>query len=244
VKRNTSKIEPKSTIATAATRLRAIVRQTKPGELLGSEEALTTTLGVSRTTIRQVARLLESEGLLKVRRGINGGYFASQPDLQTIEATVSAYLEMVETNVEDTTIVGSVLWIEAVRRAAQIGGTEAAAVAAKLRIKAVALKPTATFDQARKFEQESRAAVFGLIKSRYMELIFQLNVAFAQGHFPSRPSDLDETPEHREFVLAWRNAKLMEIDAIANGDEELGVVAARRGRALWYRRLWGKAKHP
>jgi GntR family transcriptional repressor for pyruvate dehydrogenase complex len=244
VKPSPSKSENKSTIATAASGLRTLVHATKPGELLGSEEALTAKLGVSRTTIRQVARLLESEGLLRVRRGINGGYFASQPDLQTIETTVSAYLDMVDANVEDTTVVGSVLWVEVVRRAARASGPEAKVLTARLRTKVAALKSTATFDEVLKFEQESRTAIFKLIKSRYIELIFQINAAFAQGHFPSRPSDRDDTPEHQEFVLAWRSAKLLEFDAIANGDEELSVVAARRSRALWYQRLWGRANQP
>ena len=75
----------KSTIDAAASRLRALARAANADALLGSEEALVAQLGVSRATLRQVARLLEREGLLKVRRGINGGYFAARPDLRTVE---------------------------------------------------------------------------------------------------------------------------------------------------------------
>jgi GntR family transcriptional repressor for pyruvate dehydrogenase complex len=106
-----------STIDAAASQLRSIVLSADEGALLGSEETLISRLGVSRATVRQVARLLEREGLLRVRRGINGGYFAARPDLQTIETTVSAYLEMLHTEPEDVTSIASALWVEVLRRA-------------------------------------------------------------------------------------------------------------------------------
>jgi hypothetical protein len=36
-----------------------------------------------------------------------------------------------------------------------------------------------------------------------------------------------------EFIGNWRNVKLLELNAIANGDQELGVMAANRSRELW-----------
>ena len=75
---------------------------------MGSEETLIAKLGVSRATVRQAARLLEREGFPRVRRGINGGYFAARPDVRTIEKAVSSYLEMVHTKPEDITVIASV----------------------------------------------------------------------------------------------------------------------------------------
>src|SRR6266404_239290 len=114
----------RSAIDAAAARLRELALAADDGELLGSEEALVEKLGASRTTVRQVARLLEREGLLRVRRGINGGYFAARPDLHTIETTVSAYLEMLHTEPEDVTTIASALWVEVLRRAARINSAE------------------------------------------------------------------------------------------------------------------------
>ena len=87
----------KSAIDTAAANLRSIVHSAEEGALLGSEEALVTKLGVSRATVRQAARLVEREGLLRVRRGINGGYFAARPDAHSIKAAVSSHLERLHT---------------------------------------------------------------------------------------------------------------------------------------------------
>jgi len=43
---------------------------------------------------------------------------------------------------------------------------------------------------------------------------------------------------HR-FLRDWRNAKLLELAAIADGDQELGGIAARHIRNGWQRRVWG-----
>jgi DNA-binding FadR family transcriptional regulator len=227
----------KSAIDAAASQLRSIVLTAEEGSFLGSEESLIAKLGVSRVTVRQVARLLEREGLLLVRRGINGGYFAARPDVRTIETAVSAYLEMVHTEPEDITAMASVLWVEVLRRAARMKTHESKALAEKYLERVRALRIDASFHDVLRIEQESRQDLFDLIKSRYIELIFQINTAFAHRQFPP-PSEKDNTQAHREFVHAWRNAKLLEFQSIADGDPELAMMAARHGRNVWHKRLW------
>lgn len=218
-------------------RLRAIVLAQGDGDFLGSEEALIEKLGASRATVRQVARLLEREGLLRVRRGINGGYFAARPTLGTVEAAVSAYLDTLDMDIEDVTAVASALWVEAVRKAANLRTEAARRVAGKLRARFEALRPDASFNQVLELETESRNEIFALTKARYIELIFQFNIAFSQTRFPPG-SRSDGAETHRTFVVAWRKAKLVECDAIADGDPEFGALAARRCRTLWHNRVW------
>lgn len=230
----------RTTIDAAARRFRELAHSTPPGSALGSEEELIAKLGVSRATVRQVARLLEREGLLVVRRGIHGGYFSARPNLSTIETSVSSYLEMLDTDVHETTIIGSALWVEVLRKAASIKSTEIGALMQPLRDRAAALQPSSGFNEILQLEKDMRAVIFGLISSRYIELIFQINLFFAQRRFPTNPGDLDGTPYHHEFVHIWRNAKLLEIDAITAGDPESAGLAARHSRKLWYRRIWGE----
>lgn len=232
--------QSRSTIEAAAAQFRALSLDAEEGALLGSEDTLVQALGASRATVRQVARLLEREGLLKVRRGINGGYFAARPDIATIEQAVSTYLATLDMDAQDVTTIASVLWVEVLRKAAGLRSAAARAMVETFRARVAAVRADASFSDIVQLEQESRTAIFDLVKARYIELIFQINVAFAQKRFAAAP-EMD-LAEHRAFVHAWRAAKLMELEAIADGDAELGMMAARHIRTLWHRRIWRDAR--
>jgi len=235
---------PTTALAAAADRLRALVLAAEDGAQIGSEEALVARLGYSRSTLRQVARLLEREGLLRVRRGINGGYFAARPEPGTVEATVSAYLEALHVGVEDATVIASALWVEVVRKAAAADPARAQHTAEALRQRVAALRSDATFAEVRALEHDCRTAIFRLADCRYIELIFDINTALANRTLSS-PTEADDSVAHREFVRAWRDARLMELAAIAAGDTELGAMAARHLRNLWHRRVWTRlAREP
>lgn len=226
----------KTAIEIAAERLRAIVLEASEGALIGSEEALIAQLGCSRATVRQVARLLEREGLLRVKRGINGGYFAARPDSGTIEATVSAYLQTLDLDTRDVIVIATTLWVEAIRKAVQASAAERQTSLAPLRKRVKALKDDATFDEVRELELKSQAAIFKLASSNYIKLIFDINVAFADRKFATPIVD-NESSAHLEFVRNWREAKLLELGAVASGDSELATLAARYSRKIWHRRL-------
>lgn len=51
------------------------------GERLPVEEDLTAQFGVARTTLREALRVLESQGLITIRRGRGGGPVVTHPDL-------------------------------------------------------------------------------------------------------------------------------------------------------------------
>lgn len=69
-----------------------ILSAPKAGAFLGSEEQLIAEVGVSRPTFRQAARLLEHEMLLKIKRGIGGGFFAQPPSTQAVSRMAAIYL--------------------------------------------------------------------------------------------------------------------------------------------------------
>jgi DNA-binding FadR family transcriptional regulator len=76
-----------------ATQLReAILHDYADGEMIGSEDDLIARFGVSRPTMRQAVRILQAEGLITVRRGLNGGMFASVPSADAVARAVSLLL--------------------------------------------------------------------------------------------------------------------------------------------------------
>src|SRR5215471_18892047 len=65
-KKEMAKGSSSPTLEAAIIKLREIVLATKNGALIGGEDSLVAKLGASRSTVRQAARLLEREGLLRV----------------------------------------------------------------------------------------------------------------------------------------------------------------------------------
>lgn len=230
--------KPKRTSATeaAASRVRSIVMECEPGTLLGSEEDLVTRLGCSRATVRQVARLLEREGLLKVRRGLNGGYFAARPDAGTIEATVAAYLDMLDVDPLDTTLMATVLWTEAMRKAALAGSSEIAAMVERLTRRVRKVDEDASFSEVRDAEFALQADVFALARSPYIKLIFDVNIAYSRRRLTAVAEGMDSAAG-AEFVKSWKAAKLMELQAIASKDPDLAASAGQHGRRVWHDRV-------
>jgi DNA-binding FadR family transcriptional regulator len=226
---------PRPGISHAMGGLRAHILKGEAGAFLGNEDALMALLGTSRGTVRQIARILEREGLLQVRRGATGGYYAAKPDLGAIEAAVSGYLHTLDVKSDDATMIASVLWIETMRKAAQAPPDERQGIADKFTARLTGLKPETSFDAILDFEFDYRDAIFELVGSRYVQLIFQINATFAHDTYNARP-ELSEA-EHLEFVRAWRNAKHLELAAMAIGDPDLAATAAGRARGIWHGRF-------
>jgi GntR family transcriptional regulator, transcriptional repressor for pyruvate dehydrogenase complex len=225
----------------AAARMRELSLATEPGELLGGEEALIGQLGFSRSTIRQAARLLEREGLLRVRRGPSGGYFAARPDAISIAETVASYLQTIELDGGDINLIASALYVEVVRKAAGRIDDEGKLSTQALRSRVLAVKPTATFTQVHALEKECRDATFVMANSHYVELIFNINTAFAHRAMTTG-GRFDQGPAHLGFVQTWRTAKALELSAICDGDPELAALAARHLRKVWDERIWERLR--
>lgn len=231
-----------SAIDLAAARLRAAVLEVPEGAFLGSEDALQQRLDVSRPTMRQAARLVEREGLLKVRRGNQGGYFGARPDAGFVETTVAAYLEVLKARPEDLAKIATALWVEAVRAAAELRTADTAALAQRFRREIRAIADNTGFSEILALEQKICRHVFRLVDSPYIELIFNINANFTRRQMPERPADRDGTDAHLAFVQAWRRARLMELEAVSDGDVEVAVLAAKRCRQLIHHRIWPQAQ--
>lgn len=102
-----------------ADRLRERIFAQEPGESLGSLSDLARDMGVGIVTVQQVARVLEHEGLLDVRRGPGGGYFGRRPDITSLERSFGAYLRSVPSSWEEALDITSLLFNELCAAAAR-----------------------------------------------------------------------------------------------------------------------------
>ncbi|MFN3162770.1 MAG: FadR/GntR family transcriptional regulator [Pseudohongiellaceae bacterium] len=85
-------LKPSSTANRVACILRERILGLPEGDYIGSEADLATEIGVSLPTLRQAARMLEYEQLLKIKPGKGGGYFSRRPSIDTAIKSASQYL--------------------------------------------------------------------------------------------------------------------------------------------------------
>jgi GntR family transcriptional repressor for pyruvate dehydrogenase complex len=83
-------------ILAADFRHRILSRNLQPGAPLPSETQIIAKSGLSRATVREALRLLESEGLVEVKRGARGGITVGQPSAAHVARSLALLLTMGE----------------------------------------------------------------------------------------------------------------------------------------------------
>jgi DNA-binding FadR family transcriptional regulator len=75
--------------------------QVKPGDMLPSERLLLHAYDVARPTMRGALRILESDGLISVERGVRGGARVLEPDLIPLARRFGLHLQMRGANMRE-----------------------------------------------------------------------------------------------------------------------------------------------
>ena len=93
---------PKASVSVAAELRRQIASgQLKPGDKLQPENVLQAAFSISRPTMREALRLLESESLITITRGKHGGARVNAVDLGAVSRQVGVFLQIEGTTLED-----------------------------------------------------------------------------------------------------------------------------------------------
>ncbi len=71
------------------------------GHQLPQEEELTAMFGIARTTLREALRVLESQGLIGIKRGRGGGAIVTEPKLDSLSEMIGVVMQLRQTTLGD-----------------------------------------------------------------------------------------------------------------------------------------------
>jgi DNA-binding FadR family transcriptional regulator len=98
-----------------------------PGRPLPSEKALTELLGVSRPVVREALRALQSQGLLEIRRGNQGGTYVNDPSRISFKNNLDDLIHLRRVSIADLSRARLHIEPEVFRLAARNASPEALA---------------------------------------------------------------------------------------------------------------------
>lgn len=104
---------------------RVIVVSLAPGDRLPSEAELAARFSTSTPTVRQALRVLESEGLVVMRRGANGGPVVRHPEVDGVARMVGVVMQLQGVSRREVFEARRMLEAEATRRLAAAPPPEA-----------------------------------------------------------------------------------------------------------------------
>lgn len=114
------KATPKAaTLVAAQIRKQIVMGELTEGDLLPSEAEMVKRLGVSRPTLRQAFRILETEHLITVQRGSRGGTTVLRPSTKLASRYLSDFLRFQRTTIGDVLAARLMIESAAVAQLAQ-----------------------------------------------------------------------------------------------------------------------------
>jgi GntR family transcriptional repressor for pyruvate dehydrogenase complex len=114
-----SRVPKMSEVLADRLRARILGAGLQPGDPLASEPELIAGYGVARATVREALRLLESDGIIEIRRGRGGGILVRQPDLKQSSRSTGLLLAMRGTTLRELFDFRLLVEPEAARAAAE-----------------------------------------------------------------------------------------------------------------------------
>jgi len=163
---------PKTAELVAARIRRQIIRgEVSEGDALLPEAELMAEFGVSRPTLREAFRILESESLISVTRGSRGGARVHPPDIRVAARYAGLYLQYAKATLEDVQAARLVLEPPAARALAERRDVKAAAV-----LRSVIEQEAEVLDDAHAFAERST-----LFHERIMQLAGNQTLALVVG---------------------------------------------------------------
>lgn len=193
------------------------------GAYLGAENDLLEKLGISRPTLRQAAKIVESDRLIVVKRGLKGGFFATRPDARDAIRAPALYLRMNGAQIGHVHAVTRLISEEAAAEAARCNDPALRAQLAALR---ASIESDAVADEtpAEVIQRETELArLLGEMSGNPAILLF-MEIVYAFG-FLSKNLKFYHRAEDR---LANRIRQRGLCDAVLSQDVDVARLMMRR----------------
>jgi DNA-binding FadR family transcriptional regulator len=193
-----------------ADELRALIvsGQLSEGDSLGREPELVERFGVSRPSLREALRILETEGLITVVRGVYGGVVVHEPDQRMTARTASLLLRARNVSLADV--------------------SEARAELEPLAAKAIASKRN---------RRAAVAELRGLIDEEEESIEDPERFGVANAEFHERLVALGGNQTLAIVAEMLNEIVVRAVAAVSKGDDTVGSLSARRRGLGWVRRL-------
>ncbi len=206
--------------------LRSDAMAAEPGTLIGAEEDLIKRYGVSRPTLRQAAGLVVQEQLLKVRRGVGGGYFADRPTFTAVAHMAAVFLQSRHTSLEEILLAIEPIRVSLVRLAAANEDRKIKQQWSELLEEE--RDPSGDTNAYRAFLRHERqfGELLGMASRNNVLNLFLQTLLELVGASTTRDQDVFIHRPERVSEAAERRARI--IQAIISGDAEIAVLEAQR----------------
>lgn len=193
------------------------------GAYLGAEADLLVTLGISRPTLRQAAKVVESDRLIEVRRGAGGGFYATRPTARDAIQAPALWLKLQSATLEQMNDASRLIFP---RASALAAACDDAALIAELRALREDLEMRRPGVQRANETVETEVRLNDLIGRMTGDPVMQLfmNISYSFGLLDRRLNLYRGEIARRLF---WLELQRRLCDAILAGDAE---GAARAGR--------------
>jgi DNA-binding FadR family transcriptional regulator len=182
--------------------------QLRPGDRLPAERDLCERFGVSRVTVREALRMLESSGLVEIRVGARGGAFVTVPTSDRVEEGLADLLSLSVIGAADVTEVRLILEIGIVPLVCERATDEDLADLAEICERSEAALASGDYSMALSAEFHTRVAqathnpaIVMLAESFRGPLLMSLEEAKVIAPAMGRLG----TEEHKRFVAAVRD---------------------------------------
>lgn len=226
--RKSAKAPKRQLVQEVADRLRQIVLEREPGVQIGSLNDVADLLGVGIVTVQQVARILEHEGLLAVRRGPGGGYYGTRPDEAALERSMATYMRIHGFGYREALEMTTLIDCDVLPKAAQCSDE---ALRGEMRALLARVDICDTRELRAAFETELRELLFRVVASPLMDLVLRITNQFY------KPESHPPVFSGKSDVLTWKIGRRRILEAILANDEALARFEAERFRREVIQRL-------